>query len=59
MIDVIAMKTSAEFRIRNSGNPATPRAGRSGTYLDGRALRVGAVVGCGLFWAAVILAMAS
>jgi len=55
MIDVIAIKSSAEFQARHR-RQQTPRAVRSGVVIDGRTLRVGAVVGCSLFWAAVISA---
>jgi len=57
MIDVIAMKSSAEFRARNRRHFAVPQGANSDVAIDGRALRVAAIVGCGLFWAAVLSAL--
>ena len=58
MIDVIAVRSSAEFQVRRRATGATDsRAGRPAAIVDGRTLRVGAIVGCGLFWAGVITAL--
>lgn len=56
MIDVVAMRASAEFQLRRREHATGTRATRPGITVDGRAVRVGAVIGCSLFWAGVITA---
>jgi hypothetical protein len=56
MIDVIALKWAAELQARNRTRSPSVRA-EARTAIDPNWIRAVAVAFCGLFWAAVTLAI--